>query len=170
MLSFISKNSVGFGHQITGKVLAQRWPVLLAFLAFMGASSVQAQSWNWQGTADGWTGAGGCSITAEEDHLSMSITGGQPHIQSPSDLGISADDYESITVALRNLTAAEPCQLKWFDEDNQLLGSVDIPVDVEMEESSVYTVNLSDANNWSGSSIGKFRLRGPAGLNEGVVE
>ena len=75
MLSLNSKNSVRFGHQITGKVVTQSWPLLLALFAFLWTSSLQAQSWNWQGSADGWTGAGGCSISVEESFLAMNITG-----------------------------------------------------------------------------------------------
>lgn len=138
---------------------------------FFLSSIVNAQnSWSWQGANEGWSGAGGCSIAPGPDFLTMTITGNQPHIQSPLGLGLVADDYESLTVTVRNLTTGSPFQLKWFDDSNGLLGTVNIPVDGEMGEASSYTISLSETSNWAGSQIGKLRLRGPAGLGAGTVE
>ena len=143
--------------------------ILCAFFV-AGHLSAQDTSWSWQGTNAGWSGAGSCTIAPGPDYLTMTITGNQPHIQSPTGLGLNADDYDSFTVTVRNLTTGSPFQLKWFDASNALLGTMNIPVDGEMEAPSSYTVSLAETASWAGSEIAKFRLRGPAGLGEGIVE
>ena len=133
-------------------------------LVFLTACTVSAQdAWNWQGTADGWTGAGGCTVSSSPDFLTMTVTGNQPHIQSPTGLGLTADNYDSFTVTLRNHTAVGSCLLKWFDASNAFVGQATIPVGTEMTEPATYTVPLTDVTGWAGSEIFKLRLRGPAG-------
>ena len=150
----------------------KRFTCLLFICNFLVADSLQAQesSWSWQGASEGWAGAGACVIDPGPDFLTMTITGNQPHIQSPTGLGLNADDYDSFTVTVRNLTTGSPFQLKWFDASNALLGTINIPVDGEMEAPTSYTISLAATASWAGSEIAKFRLRGPAGLGEGIVE
>ena len=88
--------------------------ILCAFFV-AGHLSAQDTSWSWQGTNAGWSGAGSCTIAPGPDYLTMTITGNQPHIQSPTGLGLNADDYDSFTVTVRNLTTGSPFHLKWFD-------------------------------------------------------
>ena len=108
----------------------KRFISLFLLGGFFLSSSINAQdAWSWQGANDGWSGAGGCSIATGPDFLTMTITGNQPHIQSPTGLGWMADSYESLTVTVRNLTTGPPFQLKWFDGSNTLLVTVNIPVD-----------------------------------------
>lgn len=109
-------------------------------------------------------------MTSNADFLTMSVTGNQPHIQSPAALGMTADDYDSFTISVRNHTTVGAFLLKWFDASNALLGQATIPVGTEMSEPQTYTVVLSDVAGWSGSTIDKFRLRGPAGGGEALGE
>ena len=139
---------------------------LVYFLAFVCMTTYTASAqdtWNWQGTADGWTGAGGCTVSSNPDFLTMTVTGNQPHIQSPTGLGLMGDDYDSFTVSLRNHTAVGSFLLKWFDASNAFVGQALIPVGTEMSEAATYTVSLTEVAGWAGSEISKFRLRGPAG-------
>lgn len=107
-------------------------------------------------------------MTSNADFLTMSVTGNQPHIQSPTALGMTADDYDSFTISVRNHTTVGAFLLKWFDASNALLGQATIPVGTEMSVDQTYTVVLSDVAGWAGSTIDKFRLRGPAGGGEAL--
>ena len=134
------------------------------FVMLLAPEASSQMAWNWQGSSDGWSAAGGCTVTSSDDFLTMSVTGNQPHIQSPTGLGLTADDFDSFTVSVRNHTTVGSFLLKWFDDSNALLGQATIPVETEMDGPQTYTVVLSDASGWSGSTIAKFRLRGPAGV------
>ena len=137
-------------------------------LSFVCTSNLSAQelSYAWQGTNDGWSGAGGCVATSGPDFLTMDITGNQPHIQSPQNLNLDSSPFESFTVTLRNTTPGTTCQLKVFDGSNALSAMIDIPVSAAMSEAASLTIPLSGLP----AVIGKFRLRGPAGLGQGIVE
>ena len=80
-------------------------------LSFVCTSNLSAQelSYAWQGTNDGWSGAGGCVATSGPDFLTMDITGNQPHIQSPQNLNLDSSPFESFTVTLRNTTPDTTC-------------------------------------------------------------
>ena len=58
---------------------------LTAFLTIATLAACQLlmaqDSWTWQGTNAGWTGAGGCSLSVGQDFLTMTVTGNQPHMQ-----------------------------------------------------------------------------------------
>ena len=138
------------------------------FVMLLAPEASSQITWNWQGSSDGWSAAGGCTVTSSDDFLTMSVTGNQPHIQSPTGLGLTADDFDSFTVSVRNHTTVGSFLLKWFDDSNALLGQATIPVETEMDGPQTYTVVLSDASGWSGSTIAKFRLRGPAGGGEAL--
>ena len=146
----------------------KRFTFLLFICNFLVADSLQAQesSWSWQGASEGWTGAGACVIEPGPDFLTMTITGNQPHIQSPQNLNLDSSPFESFTVTLRNTTPGTTCQLKVFDDSNALSALIDIPVSAAMSEAASFTIPLSGLP----AVIGKFRLRGPAGLGEGIVE
>ncbi len=146
----------------------KRFTFLLFICNFFVADSLQAQesSWSWQGASEGWTGAGACVIEPGPDFLTMTITGNQPHIQSPQNLNLDSSPFESFTVTLRNTTPGTTCQLKVFDDSNALSALIDIPVSAAMSEAASFTIPLSGLP----AVIGKFRLRGPAGLGEGIVE
>ena len=145
----------------------KRFTFLLFICNFLVADSLQAQesSWSWQGASEGWTGAGACVIEPGPDFLTMTITGNQPHIQSPQNLNLDSSPFESFTVTLRNTTPGTTCQLKVFDDSNALSALIDIPVSAAMSEAASFTIPLSGLP----AVIGKFRLRGPAGLGEGIV-
>lgn len=140
---------------------------LTAFLSIATLAACQLlmaqDSWTWQGTNAGWTGAGGCSLSVGQDFLTMTVTGNQPHMQSPTNLNLTAENYDSFQITVLNHTNGSPFVLKWFDSSNSLLGQATIPVSTEMTTPETYTISLADNANWAGNTIGKFRLRGPAG-------
>ena len=90
---------------VTKEPMFNRLVYFLVFVCMTIYTASAQDAWNWQGTADGWTGAGGCTVSSNPDFLTMTVTGNQPHIQSPTGLGLMGDDYDSFTVSLRNHTA-----------------------------------------------------------------
>ena len=150
-------------NQLKDNVMLRTISLATVLVMLLAPEASSQFAWNWQGSADGWAAAGGCSVTSSEAFLTMSVTGNQPHIQSPTGLGLTADDFDSFTVSVQNHTAVGSFLLKWFDDSNALLGQATIPVETEMDGPQTYTVALSDVSGWSGSTVAKFRLRGPAG-------
>ena len=91
----------------------------------------QPTDYLWQGTKAGWTGAGGVSLTAGDDYMTMSVTGSSntAEMQSPTMLGLDASQFGSFSVRLSNPTSVTGgFQLRWYDDNNALLGNKAIPV------------------------------------------
>ena len=152
--------------EIMNKFIAFSITILLASTQLV----VGQDAWVWQGTTAGWTGAGGCSLAAEADFLTMTVTGNQPHMQSPTGLNLVGDNYDSFDITVQNHTNVSPFVLKWFDASNSFVGQATIPVSTQMTTPETYTVSLTDNATWAGNTIGKFRLRGPAGGGEALGE
>lgn len=99
--------------------------------------------------------------TTGDGHLRLEITGPDPYLESPDDLGVNADNYPTLVVRMRNQTAATQAEM-FFTTDDETNWSGDrraafsiTPNDDRVRE---YRVDLSAVPGWSGSTLKQFRL------------
>ena len=83
----------------------------------------------------GWSGAGGCIVTHDDDEnaILMDVTGNNPVMRSPQNLNLDASDYGSVSITLKNMSSVSSgFRLQYLQGTSELIDDVQVFVDTNM--------------------------------------
>ncbi|MCQ6559755.1 DUF5722 domain-containing protein [Paenibacillus mendelii] len=122
------------------------------------------------GSLDGWGSAHDLTTSAAGGKLTVTVTGIDPYIYSPSSLGMDASKYKTIQIKMKNNSTARMAKIYWtrtgegMSEDRIRYFAITPSDTIER----VYTIDMSDELLWSGT-ISQFRLDPTEDVSSGNV-
>jgi len=148
--------------------------VLLISLLIIMSLLVQSQgiTYTFDSGADGWTLLNSLSGSVSGGSYNLTITGSDPYMASPSDLGLSASDNIYFRIKVRNGTNDNFFQLFWVtNSDNTWNQQKSYIFDVVPNDDQIreYSFIVASNSGWSGT-IRQIRLDPGNNVTAGTVQ
>jgi len=128
--------------------------------------------WHFTSNLEGWNAFQAMNNTVSNSVLTATITGGDPYMHSPNNLGISTTDYKYLVVGMQNLSADNTAQLYWItDASGGYDGAKSIGFNIIPNDTKIryYVIDLSTNANWKGL-IKQIRFDPLASATTGTVK
>ncbi|MCX6181398.1 MAG: carbohydrate-binding protein [Bacteroidetes bacterium] len=127
--------------------------------------------WNFTSDLEGWTLNSQMAGSVSSNMIKTTISGNDPYMHSPDQLGISGSEYKYVVVRMRNMTTATTGELFWTTSiDGAWNGSkhVTFPITANATKQMYHIIDLSANANWKGI-IKQIRLDPTTTATSGTV-
>jgi hypothetical protein len=107
--------------------------------------------WNFTTGTEGWAVTNQLELTASSGLLNLDITGNDPYIHSPNDLGISLSEYSAVAISMQNQTADTVAELFWITTTSSVYDGVKMiqfPIVANDSGQRLYLIDLSNHPEW----------------------
>lgn len=129
--------------------------------------------WDFDSSSEGWGSGNSITSSVQSGILEIVISGSDPYIYSPNNLGIDASILKTIKIRAKNLTNQNAYQLYWITDTDQAWGGngkqISIGVTANSSGQNEYLFDLSSVSAWDGT-VTRVRLDfGDAAIGDNVA-
>ena len=110
--------------------------------------------WHFENSLEGWKLTNHYTGSASASILSLTITGGDPYMNSPDSLNVNATSFPYILIRAKNMTSTTTAGIYWTRTDNQIYSEamhINFPVNASETNYTIYKINISANAQWIGT-------------------
>jgi len=135
-------------------------------------STKPPSEWHFNTDVEGWTLLKSLTGNVSNGILSMNITGGDPYMTSPDNLGVDASQNRYVIIRMRNGTGTNSGRLYWTTDTQanfNISHSTEVSINPNESSFSTYVLDMSYESNWNGT-IKQIRLDPSNAATSGTVD
>ena len=118
------------------------------------SSSATKPIWDFTSSIESWNTTNKLTLSASSSILNATITGGDPYMHSPDNLGFNLADYSTVAFRMRNQSADVTAELFWTTTTAtgyDVTKLVQFPIVANDAAQRTYLVDLSAKSTWTGT-------------------
>ncbi len=136
-----------------------------------GAGSDPQFSWDFKNSMLGWRNPQSLNVKIEPNRLALEITGKDPFIFSPDNIGVDAKSKPYVLISMQNMTSDTIMQFYWATQGSPAFSkekSVSMKIVANDTKLRTYAIDLSKNDMWSGT-LKQLRFDPVASAQSGIV-